>query len=124
MAAARYTAITVDHFQHPRNVGRLAGAHAVGRVDDAASETTISIFLRFDAEGHVEQATFRTLGCSACIAASSMATELLTGQSRLDTQALSADALDAALGGLPVEKRYCADLVAEAVGRALSARDR
>jgi NifU-like protein len=76
--------------------------------------------VRFDAQGRVERATFRTFGCSACVAASSMATELLPGRDH----GPSAEELDAALGGLPSEKRYCVDLVAEAVGRALSsARD-
>jgi NifU-like protein involved in Fe-S cluster formation len=120
MAAARYTAITVDHFQHPRNVGRLLDADAVGHVDDPERETTIAIFIRFGQGGQIERATFRTLGCSACVAASSMATELLTGRSRADAQAISSEVLDAALGGLPAEKRYCADLVAEAVRRAAS----
>ena len=64
----------------------------------------------------MERATFRTFGCSACVAASSMATELLVGR----REPVSADELDAALGGLPAEKRYCADLVAEAVRRALN----
>ena len=114
-AATRYTAITIDHFQRPRNVGRLADAHGVGRVDDAARETTVSIYVRFGEDGRVERATFRTLGCSACVAASSMATELLPGR----REAISAEELDRALGGLPAEKRYCAELVAEAVRRAL-----
>ena len=68
--------------------------------------------------GRVGRATFRTFGCSACIAASSVATELLIGRDSAPT----ADELDAALGGLPVDKRYCAELVAEAARRALAAR--
>jgi NifU-like protein involved in Fe-S cluster formation len=77
--------------------------------------------VRLDAAGQVERATFRTFGCSACVAASSMATELLSGRG----EPPSAEELDAALGGLPSEKRYCVELVAEAVRRAVSsARDR
>ena len=118
-AAARYTAVTVDHFQRPRNVGRLADADAVGQVEDAARETTIAMYVRFAADGRVERATFRAFGCSACVAASSMATELLVGRDRAQAAALTADAVDAALGGLPPDKRYCAELAAEAVRRAL-----
>jgi hypothetical protein len=77
--------------------------------------------VRLGTDGRVERATFRTFGCSACVAASSMATELLPGRA----EGPSADELDGALGGLPSEKRYCVELVAEAVRRALSSgRDR
>jgi nitrogen fixation NifU-like protein len=109
-----FTATTVEHFQHPRNVGRLLDADAVGRVDDPERETTISMYVKFEAD-HVARATFRTFGCSACIAASSIATELLIGRSRAAARELNAEALDSALGGLPTEKRYCAELVAEAI---------
>jgi NifU-like protein involved in Fe-S cluster formation len=113
---ARYTDTTVDHFQHPRNVGRLADADAMGRVDDAESDTMVEIYVKL-ARGRVAQATFRTFGCSACIAASSIATELLPGRASPP----SAAEIDTALGGLPADKRYCADLVAEAARRALAA---
>jgi len=114
VTASRYSAVTIDHFQHPRNVGRLAAADAVGRVDDAASETTVMLYVTLT-DGVVTRATFRTLGCSACIAASSVATELLIGR----TDGLTPDEIDMALGGLPEDKRYCAELVAEASRRAV-----
>jgi NifU-like protein involved in Fe-S cluster formation len=117
VAEARYSATTVDHFQHPRNIGRLADADAIGRVDDAETDTMVEIYVKLEG-GRVSRATFRTFGCSACIAASSIATELLIGRGQESVP--SADELDTALGGLPADKRYCADLVAEAVRRALS----
>ncbi|MBV9582845.1 MAG: iron-sulfur cluster assembly scaffold protein [Chloroflexi bacterium] len=94
----------------------MADADSVGRVDDAATDTMVQIFVALSPERHVLRATFRTFGCSACIAASSIATELVIGR---DTAPTAAE-LDAALGGLPEDKRYCADLVAEAARRALS----
>ncbi len=115
MSEARYSATTIDHFQHPRNVGRLTDADAFGRVDDAASDTMVEIYVKLEG-GSVTRATFRTFGCSACIAASSIATEMLVG---LATPPSAAE-LDTALGGLPADKRYCADLVAEAAKRALT----
>jgi NifU-like protein involved in Fe-S cluster formation len=115
--AQRFTEVTIDHFQHPRNVGRLAEADAVGRVDDAETDTMVEIYVAFDA-GRVARATFRTFGCSACIAASSIATEMLVGLTRMSPP--SALDLDTALGGLPPDKRYCAELVAEASRRALA----
>jgi nitrogen fixation NifU-like protein len=117
---ALYTATTVDHFQNPRNVGRLADADAIGHVDDRSTDTTVTVYLKM-LHGRVERATFRTFGCSACIAASSIATELLAGRSPAELQEITAAALDIALGGLPAEKRYCLDLVAEAVRRAVQA---
>lgn len=76
----------------------------------------VEIYLKLD-RGRVARAAFRTFGCSACIAASSIATELLIGRAAPPTAA----ELDSALGGLPADKRYCADLVAEAASRALAA---
>ena len=115
-AESRFTPTTVDHFQQPRNVGRLADADAVGRVDDAETDTMVEIYVKLE-RGRVVRAAFRTFGCSACIAASSMVTELLIGRA----SAPAADELDTALGGLPADKRYCANLVAEAAHRALGA---
>jgi nitrogen fixation protein NifU and related proteins len=114
----RYSSVTVDHFQHPRNVGRLSDADALGYVDDAATETTVSIYVRRDGD-RIQQATFRTFGCSACVAASSMASVLVIGRPLAQAATLSGVELDAALGGLPPTKRYCAELAAEAVRRAL-----
>ena len=90
-------------------------AHKVGRVDDADTDTMVQIFVKFDGD-RVARATFRTFGCSACIAASSVATEMLIGRESAPT----ASELDAALGGLPSDKRYCVELVAEAANRALA----
>ena len=121
MGAPRFSATTIDHFQHPRNIGRMVDADGFGRVDDAATDTMISFYVKFStATDAVERATFRTFGCSACIAASSIATELLVGRPR-DSR-LDAAELDAALEHLPADKHYCLDLVVEAARLAL--RDR
>jgi nitrogen fixation protein NifU and related proteins len=77
----------------------------------------VEVYVKLEG-GRVWRATFRTFGCSACIAASSVATELLVGRDLAPT----ADELDAALGGLPADKRYCVELVAEAARRALAPR--
>src|SRR5687767_7753379 len=102
-----YNPTVVEHFSHPRNVGRIVDADGVGRVDDRPTDNLVTIYLKL-AGPRVVAARFRTLGCSACIAASSVATELLTG--RLLAAALELDAAQilAALGDLPPEKRHCA----------------
>jgi nitrogen fixation protein NifU and related proteins len=116
VSETRFSPTTIDHFQHPRNIGRLVDADAIGRVDDAETDTMVEIYVKLAAGRVVSHATFRTFGCSACIAASSMATEMLVGRATPPTAA----ELDTALGGLPADKRYCADLVAEAAQRALT----
>lgn len=93
----------------------MLDADRVGRVDDATTDTMVQIFVKLDAGVRVARATFRTFGCSACIAASSIVTELLIGRDAAPTAA----EIDGALGGLPSDKRYCAELVALAVERAL-----
>jgi len=95
----------------------MLDADGFGRVDDPSTDSMVSFYVKFSADV-VARATFRTFGCSACIAASSVATELLVGRTRL--QPLSIDELDRALEGLPEDKRYCLDLVAEAARVALA----
>jgi len=116
VATPRFSPTTIEHFQHPRNIGRMVDADGFGRVDDPTSDTMVSLYVKFSG-AVVERATFRTFGCSACIAASSIATELLVGRSR--AAQLTAAELDRALGGLPDDKRYCLELVCEAARLAL-----
>ena len=96
----------------------MPDADRVGRVDHPATDTMVQLFVKLRG-GVVVRATFRTFGCSACIAASSAATELLVGRAIPP----NATELDAVLGGLPADKVYCAELVAEAARRALSTAD-
>jgi len=93
----------------------MADADGVGRVDDAETDTMVQIFVQLSEARSVLRATFRTFGCSACIAASSIVTELLVGKQA----APGAADIEAALGGLPEDKRYCAELVARAAALAL-----
>ena len=113
-----YSPTAVEHFRHPRNVGRLDDANAVGTVDDPATENIITIYLRIEG-GRVAAARFRTFGCSACIAASSMATELVRGRTAAEARAIDGTAILAALDGLPQSKRHCAELAGRALAVAL-----
>ncbi len=114
-----YSARTVEHFRHPRNVGRLGNANAVGAVDDLATENFISFSLLIEA-GRIVAARFRTFGCSACVAASSVVTELVEGKSLGEAGAVDAEAVLEALDGLPPSKRHCAELAARALAAALA----
>src|SRR5439155_22900452 len=94
--ATVYSPTTLEHFRNPRNVGRLPNANAVGRVDDRETENLVAIYLRIE-EGRVVAARFRTLGCSACIAASSMVTVLAQGRTLHDASTITAEAILEAL---------------------------
>ena len=127
--AIRYGPIVADHIANPRNLGKLDDADGVGLVDDAASETLLTSYLKLapGADGHplVGEARFRALGCSGCIATGSMATELAQGLSLDEALVIDGAAISRALDdGLPDEQRYCADLAAEALRRAAEAARR
>ena len=112
-----YTATALDHVSHPRNVGRLEDADGIGRVDDRETDNLVTIYLKV-AEHRVALTRFRTFGCTGCIAASSIATELVQGRP-LGEAAIDAAAILEALGGLPSDQAYCAELVARALGEAV-----
>ena len=112
-----YGPIVVDHINAPRNVGILTDATGVGTVDDTETENLIIVYVRV-ARGRIESASFRALACSACIAATSMATVLLTNRLVGDAPITAEQLLDE-LGGLPQEKRPCAELPARATNLAL-----
>jgi len=113
-----YSPTVVEHFSRPRNVGRIEDADGVGRVDDRASDNLVTIYVKLGG-GRVEAVRFRTLGCSACVAASSVATELVAGRSLDDALAIDARAILSALGGLPGDKQHCAALAARALRQAV-----
>ena len=113
-----YSQTASDHYRHPRNVGVLPDADAVGVAADA--ENHITLYLRLHSSRVVE-ARFRALACNACIACASALTVLLEGMVELQARRLARADLLAALDGLPPEKLHCADLVLTALGRALAA---
>jgi len=116
-----YSAVVLDHFAAPRNLGRLPDANGRGVAGDlVTSATRIEIALRIEG-GVVRDARFRAIGCSATIAAASLATTLLVGRPVAEVAALTADALVVALDGLPPERLYAPALVIEAVAAALAA---
>ncbi len=116
-----YSAIVLDHFAAPRNLGRLPEANGHGVAGDLVTGATrIEMALRIDG-GVVRDARFRAIGCSATIAAASLATTLLIGRSADEAAALTAAALVAALDGLPPERLYAPALVIEATAAALAA---
>ena len=125
MAQEPYSAQVLDHFAQPRNLGRLPEANGRGTVGDLREgpvQITIAILVARDQanDDRIVAARFRAFGCSAAIASASMATVLLEGQTVGAATAITSQAIETALGGLPEERRYAPELTAEAVQMALA----
>jgi nitrogen fixation NifU-like protein len=108
-----YSATLMDHFTHPRTVGRLEPYDASGTAGTPGNGPFVEFTARL-ADECVVAVRFQTFGCGPAIAASSLLTELVVGCRLSDTATLTAETLVAALGGLPEDKRYCADLAVAA----------
>ena len=114
-----YTEKVMDHFMHPRNVGEIDNASGVGTVGNAKCGDIMRIFLDIDENQIVRDAKFKTFGCGAAIATSSMATEMIKGKTVEDALKLSNAAVVEALEGLPPQKIHCSVLAEEAVKAAV-----
>lgn len=113
-----YTEKVMDHFANPRNVGEIENADGVGEVGNAKCGDIMKIYLKIDNDV-VTDVKFKTFGCGAAIATSSMATELIKGKSISEVEKLTNKAVVEALGGLPAVKVHCSVLAEEAVKAAL-----
>ena len=116
-----YSEKVMDHFQHPRNVGEIENASGVGTVGNAKCGDIMRIFLDIDDETHIiKDCKFKTFGCGAAVATSSMATELIKGKSINDALKLTNKAVMEALDGLPPVKVHCSVLAEQAIKAAVS----
>ena len=114
-----YTEKVMDHFMHPRNVGEIDNASGVGTVGNAKCGDIMRIFLDIDENQVVRDAKFKTFGCGAAIATSSMATEMIIGKTLQEALEVTNKAVMEALGGLPPVKVHCSLLAEQAVHAAL-----
>ena len=112
-----YTEKVMDHFMHPRNVGEIENASGVGTVGNAKCGDIMRIYLDIDENQVVRDAKFKTFGCGAAIATSSMATEMIIGKTIQEALEVTNKAVMEALGGLPPVKVHCS-LLAEQAGHA------
>lgn len=119
MSKGPYSEKVMDHFMNPRNMGEIEGANAVGEVGNPACGDVMKIFLDIDDNGIVTDVKFKTFGCGAAIASSSMATELIKGKKVEEILALTNQAIVDALGGLPPAKIHCSVMAEEAIEEAL-----
>ncbi len=114
-----YSEKVLDHFQHPRNVGEIPDADGVGMVGNAKCGDIMQMFIKVNDDEIIEDVKFKTFGCGAAIATSSMATELIKGKSIDEALTLSNEAVVEALEGLPPIKIHCSVLAEEAVKAAV-----
>ena len=114
-----YSEKVMDHFQNPRNVGEIENASGVGTVGNAKCGDIMKMYLKIQ-NGVIEDAKFKTFGCGAAIATSSMATDMIKGSTVEDALKLSNQAVVDALDGLPASKIHCSVLAEQAVKAALT----
>ena len=116
---ALYSDKVMDHFQNPRNVGKLDDADGIGEVGNAKCGDIMRMYIKVDDEGVITDCKFNTFGCGSAIATSSMATELIKGKPIEEALELSNKAVVEALDGLPAYKLHCSVLAEEAVKAAV-----
>ena len=116
---ALYSDKVMDHFQNPRNVGKMDDADGVGEVGNAKCGDIMRMYIKVDDNGIITDCKFNTFGCGSAIATSSMATELIKGKSVKEALELSNQAVVEALDGLPPQKIHCSVLAEEAVRAAV-----
>lgn len=114
-----YSEKVMDHFSNPRNVGEIENPSGVGTVGNAKCGDIMRIYLDIDENQMIRDCKFKTFGCGAAVATSSMATEMIKGKSVEDALKLTNKAVQEALGGLPAVKVHCSLLAEEAVHAAL-----
>lgn len=113
-----YTEKVMDHFSNPRNVGEISDASGVGEVGNAVCGDIMKVYLKIE-DNRIIDAKFKTFGCGAAIATSSMVTELVKGKTLEEALRITNQAVAEALDGLPAQKMHCSNLAADAMHKAI-----
>ena len=113
-----YSEKVMDHFQNPRNVGKMEDASGVGEVGNARCGDIMRMYIKVE-DGIITDVKFNTFGCGSAIASSSMATEMIKGKPVSEALELSNKAVVEALDGLPPQKIHCSVLAEEVVKAAV-----
>lgn len=114
-----YSEKVMDHFRNPRNVGELAQADGVGEVGNARCGDIMKLWIKVE-EGVITDIRFKTFGCGAAIATSSMITEMAKGKTLAEAEEITNRAIAEALDGLPPLKLHCSNLAADALREAIA----
>jgi nitrogen fixation NifU-like protein len=114
-----YSEKLLDYFQNPRCVGEIAAADAVAEVSNPVCGDVMKLWVKVDG-GRIQDAKFKAQGCSAAIATSSYATEMIIGMSVNDARLITKEQIAEALGGLPASKIHCSVLASDAIKKVLN----
>ncbi len=114
-----YSEKVMDHFSNPRNVGEIEDANAVGQVGNAKCGDIMKIYMKIE-DDIIKEVKFKTFGCGAAVATSSMATEMVKGKTIKEALSLTNKAVMEALDGLPPAKVHCSVLAEEAINAAIA----
>jgi nitrogen fixation NifU-like protein len=113
-----YTDKVMDHFMNPRNVGEIKDADGIGQVGNPTCGDMMAFYIKVD-DDRLADVKFKTFGCGAAIAVSSMVSELAKGMTIEEAKALTNEAVASELGGLPANKMHCSNLGADALHAAI-----
>lgn len=113
-----YSEKVMDHFSNPRNVGEIPDADGVGTEGNPVCGDVMKIFIKVEGDRIVD-AKFKTFGCGAAIAVSSMITEMVKGKTIDEALSISKESVAEALDGLPPQKQHCSNLGADALHKAI-----
>ena len=114
-----YSEKVMDHFMNPRNVGEIENASGVGTVGNAKCGDIMKVYLQIE-DDIIKDAKFKTFGCGAAVATSSMATELVIGKTIEEALKITNKSVAEALDGLPPVKMHCSNLAQEAIHSAIA----
>ncbi len=114
-----YTDLVMDHFSNPRNVGEVEEPDGVGQVGNPVCGDVMRMTIKVDEGDHITDIKFKTFGCGAAVATSSMVTEMVMGRTLSEAAEISNRTVAEALGGLPPQKMHCSNLAADAVHLAI-----
>jgi len=114
-----YTDIVMDHFMRPRNVGEIPDADGVGSVGNPICGDMMTFYIKVK-DGRIEDVKFKTFGCGAAIAVSSIVTEMVKGMTLEEASNLTKQQIAERLGGLPPQKMHCSNLGTEALAQAIA----
>ena len=113
-----YSEKVMEHFQNPRNVGEIENADGVGEIGNPVCGDIMKLYIKVD-DNRITEAKFKTFGCGAAIATSSMVTELVKGKTLEEAEKISKNTVAEALDGLPPVKMHCSNLAADALHKAI-----